>query len=285
MSSRAFSLLLAIVIALSSLQLAVAFARTQHRLVFREQRRCCDHSPLGRAAPISPLRLRSSVSSDDNTTTSRRLAYLVAWVSFVTYAFTMAPGSSADATALDNEMIKTMISTPFDGSISPIFVALFNSLGVLPAIYASLLLPGGKAQKVPALPFVVSSFALGFFGIGPYLGLRSINTDVTTTTRGRGSGAFEFKGASIGMLAFSVYLLYYAVLGDFDGDRVQSFVQLFNNQKLAHVSSLDFTILSVALADPLREDMKRRNFEFNPIFLFPVFGPVFYLILRPSLKD
>ena len=178
-----------------------------------------------------------------------------------------------------------MITAPFDGSISPIFVALFNSLGVLPAVYASLLLPGGKIQKVPALPFVIGSFALGFFGIGPYLGIRTINTTVTNATRGRGSGAFEFKGASMGMLAFAAYLLYYAIYGDFDGDRVQSFVELFNNQKLVHVSSLDFTILSIALIDPLKEDMKRRDFQFNPVFLFPIFGPVAYLILRPALRD
>jgi hypothetical protein len=61
------------------------------------------------------------------------------------------------AAAIDSDIIMTMVKTPFNGSISPIFVAIFNLLGVYPLIYASLLLPGAKEQRIPALPFVVSS--------------------------------------------------------------------------------------------------------------------------------
>jgi len=58
-----------------------------------------------------------------------------------------------------------MIQSPFapENVNSPIFGSIFNALGILPAVYASLLLPGTKKQKVPGLAFVVSSFALGFF--------------------------------------------------------------------------------------------------------------------------
>lgn len=127
--------------------------------------------------------------------------YLALWGSFVLYAFALSPGGSPEAGAVDSSLIAEIISTPFDGQITPIFVALFNSLGIIPAIYASLLLPGAKEQKVPALPFVASSFALGFFGLGPYLGLRE--RQIAPTEYGRGTRLFEFKGTSLSLFAFA----------------------------------------------------------------------------------
>ena len=220
-----------------------------------------------------------------------RLAYLALWLGLATYAFTIAPGGSVEAAALDAEVIKTMITTPFDSAntISPVFTALFNALGVLPAVYASLLLPGTKLQqKVPGLPFIVSSFALGFFGIGPYLGLRNRREKVLDSERGRGSIVFEFKGTSLLLLGFSLYLTYFAATGVYvgTGDRIADFLQLFSTQRLVHVSTIDFTILSLAMADPLSEDMKRRGWmgpSAPVVCALPVIGPCMYLLLRPSL--
>ncbi len=181
-----------------------------------------------------------------------------------------------------------MISTPFDGSITPIFVAIFNLLGVYPLIYASLLLSGSKGQRIPALPFVVSSMALGFFGIGPYLGLREYNTDVKNEERGRGSGIFESKLFIASISSFAYYLLYYAFYGTFDGDRLNSFLELFQTQRLVQISTIDFTILTLALWDPLKEDMIRRNFKgVSPLVVcaLPIVGPLSYLLIRDKLPS
>ena len=85
----------------------------------------------------------------------------------------MALGSTAalvapqGTAAFDQELITTLISAPFSGAANPIFEALFNSLGVVPAVYAALLLPGAKDQpRIPALPPIAASFALGFFALG-----------------------------------------------------------------------------------------------------------------------
>lgn len=45
----------------------------------------------------------------------RRIAYFALWASFVAYAFTIAPGGSPEATAIDNQIIQTVIQTPGDG--------------------------------------------------------------------------------------------------------------------------------------------------------------------------
>ena len=108
-----------------------------------------------------------------NELSPMKVAYGATWLALTTYAFGFSPGGSTEAAAQDSELIAKMVSTPFDGSVSPLFVALFNALGIVPTIYAALLLPGSKDQKpLPTLPFVISAFALGFFGVGPYLALR-----------------------------------------------------------------------------------------------------------------
>lgn len=201
------------------------------------------------------------ITVEDETPLIPKALYSILWLGLVTYAFTVAPGSSADAALIDTSIILKMISTPFDGTISPIFVAIFNALGILPAIYASLLLPGSKNQTLPALPFVVSSFALGFFGIGPYLAFRKRKIDVVDSERGRGSFIFENKLSAVGMLLFALYLGYYAISGSINENGVQSFIELFSSQRLVHVSTIDFAILSLAVYDPIVEDMKRRNWN------------------------
>jgi hypothetical protein len=195
----------------------------------------------------------------DSERQTPRFAYLGLWAGLLGYVVLAAPGGSPEASAIDLELIKKIVSTPFDGTTNPIFVALFNSLGIIPAVLASLVLPGSKDQKVPALPFVILSFALGFFAAGPYLGLREINTDVTQADVANSKrGVFEGKLPAAGMLAFFGALIYYVITqGDF-AQQCADFDTLFRNQQLVHVSTIDFTILSLAMWDPLSEDYKRR---------------------------
>lgn len=63
-------------------------------------------------------------------------------------------------------------SNPFDSEVNSIFVFIFNGLGVLPALHFSFLLPREKGDSLKAWPFFVASLFLGFFALGPYLGLR-----------------------------------------------------------------------------------------------------------------
>jgi len=193
--------------------------------------------------------LKASTTSEtaESIVDPPRSIYFILWISFVIYAFMIAPGGSAEATLIDNELIKKLILTPYDGTTNPIFVALFNLLGILPAIYASLLLPGSKKQSVPALPFVILSFALGFFAAGPYLGLRSIQNSVIDSERGRGSFLFESKITGLLLLGFASYLIFYGITNALGYPTLAEYFELFKNQRLVHVSTIDFTILSLAV--------------------------------------
>ena len=63
------------------------------------------------------------------------------------------------------------------GPQTAIFSPVFNALGLVPLVFASLLCGGGAfgkgRQPVPPQPFVFGTALLGFFAVGPYLALRN----------------------------------------------------------------------------------------------------------------
>lgn len=225
-----------------------------------------------------------------------RAVYLTLWIALAVYAFGLAPGGSSEAAARDTELIKQLILTPYNGHSNAIFVAIFNFLGIVPAVFAGLFLPGAKKQKLPTALFSVSMLALGYFAAGPYLAFRNINTDVTETTRGKGSGLFESRIPWIASLVFASYLTYFAISQMSLHGVVEvwtEFLQLCSTSRLALISTIDLTILSLAVQEPIYEDMARRYKNgTQPPFpswgyaLLPVIGPVLYMLSRPALpKD
>ena len=178
-----------------------------------------------------------------------RLEYFLVWIGLLVYAFGIAPGGSPEAAKIDASLIEKLILTPYDGTTNPILVAIFNFLGILPAVYASLLLPGSKKQPILALPFVLGSFGLGFFGVGPYLGARTLQLNVLEQDKGRGSVLFESKLSAVLLLGFGSFLTYYMLsnsIGDF-ATVWSEYLDLFKTQRLVNVSTIDFTILSLAV--------------------------------------
>eukprot|EP01038_Epipyxis_sp_PR26KG_P011862 gene11862-15872_t len=252
-------------------------------------------SRLFASSPLKPTQKDPDWSITDSS--PPRAAILGIWAALVFYAFLIAPGGSPESQAKDTELIfKCIAPNAFDGTTNPFFLFVFNELGVLPLIYASILLPGGKNQKFPALPFVISSFALGFFGVGPYIGARNIQTEVNDSNKGRGTSVFEFKGTTLLISAFASYIAYQAAnaIGLSGGDVSNAwngFVELFSQQRLVHISTIDLTILSLVMWEPLREDMSRRYIGedvTNKAILFsliPIFGPILYLLTRPKLPS
>lgn len=67
-----------------------------------------------------------------------------------------------------------------------------------------------------------------------------------------------------------------------------NFAEVFRTSMLAHISIIDFTILSLAMADPLREDMRRRGWKPDPawvaLFCVPMVGPALWLVVRPAVQ-
>ncbi|GJQ09086.1 hypothetical protein GpartN1_g877.t1 [Galdieria partita] len=252
---------------------------------------------------ISLTTLQSQVESNSKLVVSfRRLSIFSVWVSFLVYAFSFAPGS------FDMEWLRRLISNPFDSQVNSIFVFIFNGLGVLPALYSSLLLPREKEDSLKAWPFLVVSFFLGFFALGPYLVLRKpryscLNKEEYRPTLTENSW-FRY---SLLIFVIVLYLFSFKIfpLHSTRADHLpwdislvaewDKYLQLFHTDRLVHVSSIDFVILCLFLVEPLFEDMKLRGFFRNSVLLdrwlwivswiVPLIGPSIYLCTRPQWNN
>ena len=226
-----------------------------------------------------------------------------AWFGLLSIALFVAPKNTQ---TFDVELVKELVTSPFSGGevgANPLFEALFNSLGVVPAIYASLLLPAGGEKNQPAVLavlgkyFVGASFAFGYFVLGPYLVLRN---KVTNCDRIKKSelGWFvrtilESKINAVLLTAFASFLYLYAFKHALVANVFSDFISLLTKQStLACVSTCDLIILSLFMKTTIEEDMKRRraegagNVEVNPLyFILPVLGPCLYLLTREDLRE
>ena len=218
----------------------------------------------------------------------QRVATACAWVALGSFATFGAPSGTS---AFDLELVKSLVSAPFTGAVNPLFEALFNSLGVVPATYACLMMPGAKGNKspFPAALCVGASFALGFFALGPYLVTREPRTRVKRSELGFVTrNIWESKLNAAALLGFAAYLAFYGA-SNVTPDTLAGFATLFKEQSmLACVSTCDLIVLSLCVAPAIAEDMRRRDVDDANALAFasvPVLGPACWLLVRPSLED
>lgn len=88
------------------------------------------------------------------------MIFFTVWLALIGYAVFLAPGGDVDP----------VMSKIFSGQlaeIDPLVLAVFNSLGIFPAVFLTLLLLNDR-QRWPAWPAAVASFGIGAFALLPY---------------------------------------------------------------------------------------------------------------------
>jgi len=247
-------------------------------------------------------------SSEGSRWNLRTAVIFLVWACLIFYSFTFAPGMNDEGKLFDKTLIETILAAPYDGKVSPFFVAVFNSLGIWPAVYAATLLPGSRNQSpVPALPFLGGSFFLGAFALSPYLALREYrgmgraerrsNLDFIT------KNILESSLNGLLLLAGGIYLWLYGFgNGDISSASPaaasaawESMQPLFRSSMLVHVSCIDFCVLWGFFGPVLLEDGRRRGrfvewtgddkLLFALCWALPVLGPAIWLTVRPQLEE
>jgi len=213
----------------------------------------------------------------------RKVGFLLLWLGFSLYAFTLAPPSQPDT--LD---LIVQLSTGQWADLNPAVIALFNLMGVWPMIYACLALVDGAgnkpAQTLPAWPFVLLSFGVGAFALLPYLALRNPQQAFEgQKTKLISVVDSPWTGRAIALAAI-ILLTYGITKGDW-GD----FAQQWQTSRFIHVMSLDFCMLCAVVAPLVKSDMAKRGMSNAGLFwlaaLVPLLGVVFYLSVRSPLAD
>ncbi|PSP04746.1 MAG: DUF2834 domain-containing protein [Cyanobacteria bacterium QS_7_48_42] len=208
-----------------------------------------------------------------------KIGFGLLWLGFIAYAFLFAPPNQPDTF----ELIQKLSTGEWEG-INPLIIALFNLMGILPLIYACLVLIDGKEQKIWAWPFAVVSFGVGAFALLPYLALRQPNSswsgskDLLLKLLDSPWTGIVLTLATVPLLAFG---LIYGNWGDF--------IQQWQTSRFIHVMSLDFCLLCVLFPALLGDDIARRGIKNPTVFwtvtLTPLLGSLAYLCLRPTLPE
>ena len=272
------------------------------------------------------------------------LAALALWAALLLYALNLSPNQTP---ARDMYFLMKLVpgsGAPDDGvAVNQVFAALFNAMGVMPALYAALLVPAGRSgggakgrssgggggegageggggggafssfpPRLPAFPFVVGSFALGFFALGPYLALwtpappadalpeaeRAGPRDATAPPppealeKNGAAGAVALRALESPVTAAALLLgaLSQAYLAATAGPAAWAeFGRLFDESRLVHVTTLDFLALSSFIPFWVSLDAGSRRWSGGAsvaaaLGAVPLVGPALYLALRPRAE-
>lgn len=207
----------------------------------------------------------------------RKIGFGLLWLGFLVYAFMFAPPDDPQTLAL----ITHLSTGQWDG-INPLVIALFNIMGVLPFMYCAVLFADGQGQKIWAFPFAIGSFFLGAFALLPYLALRQPNSTFS------GELSLSLKVLDSRWLGIVLSAIALVLIGwSMSQGNWPDFVQQWQSSRFIHVMSLDFCLLSGVFPAVLGDDMARRGLVNSKVFwvvaLIPLFGPLAYLCIRPSL--
>lgn len=201
------------------------------------------------------------------------------WIAFVAYAVSSAPAGAAGGTQaliMDAMLLRT---DRVDAGV----IAVFNLLGVWPALYAAHLLADGLGRRLPAWPFVLGSCFFGAFALLPYLALREDDGKLRSETS-RTVRFFEARAVGVILLLTTLTLVGLGlVVGNLD-----AYATLFSSEPLVYIMTLDFLVLSSVFPSVLASDMERRGLSNRSLFwlvsCIPLLGPAAYVALRPRLS-
>ncbi|HSM80765.1 MAG TPA: DUF2834 domain-containing protein [Nodosilinea sp.] len=206
-----------------------------------------------------------------------RFVFWGLWLGFVLYAFILAPPDRPETA----DLILRLSTGAWDG-VNPAVVALFNAMGLWPAVYGAVALVDGRGQRLWAWPFVTAAFAVGAFALLPYLALRQPHSSpgdpLSPLLR-----LVESRWLGIVLGAGAIALAAFALLkGDWP-----DFWQQWQTSRFIHVMALDFCALWLLFPVLLRDDMARRGLTQGwipvAVLALPLVGACLYLALRPPL--
>ena len=208
-----------------------------------------------------------------------KIGFILIWLGLGIYAFVFAPPQQANTF----DLIISLSTGDWEG-INPLIIALFNIMGVLPVVYACLMLIDGREQKIAAAPFAAASFGVGVFALLLYFALRQPNP-VWSGNKNFLLRVLDSRWMGLILTISAIALLIYG----FTQGNWADFVRQWQTSRFIHVMSIDFCLLCMFFPVLIEDDLKRRKIDRQWIFwtisFVPLFGTLAYLCLRPPLPE
>jgi len=216
------------------------------------------------------------------------------WIGLSVYGFMLSPNQTPTRDMIFLKLLVGIREPGEDFVVNQVYTALFNIMGIWPAVYASLLVPAGRSEnKLPAWPFIAGSFGFGVFALLPYFAFwRPIKDQNLPPPKEELEGwdKLFMKGAETPVLpalliAGASSMLYLAATAG-----AASWVEygrLLDESRLVHVTTLDFLCLTAfapfwMLNDAEARGWEQRNTLLPILSVLPAVGPAIYLLLRPK---
>jgi hypothetical protein len=211
----------------------------------------------------------------------RKIVLFLIEVWFVTYTIGLAPLDQPDTWPI----VKNLLTFHL-GEVNAILTAIFWLMGVWPMIYACLMFTDGRMQNFRVWPYFLGSNFTGVMCLIPYLIFRKPNSEFYGN-KDKWLRILDRRSTGVSLLVATIALFAYAILAGDWGD----YIQQFQTRHFVHLISLDFCLMCLIfpLTSLFDDDMARRGIKDSRIFwavaLVPLFGPLVYLCLRPSLPE
>lgn len=210
----------------------------------------------------------------------RSLTLWFIWLGFILYVLFFAPPLQPDTLQPLQSLLAGQLPV-----INPVILSLFSLVGIWLLIYSCLIFADGRMQPLPAWMFMGASIATGVIALIPYLALRQPNQSFSGK-KDAWLAILDSQTTGMILTVSTVILVLYAIIwGDWAG-----FAQEFMTNRFVHGMSLAFCLFCVLFPYPtlLEDDMARRGLQtdsqlFSIAAWVPLFGPLIYLCLRPSL--
>ena len=211
---------------------------------------------------------------------ARSLALWFIWLSFIINVLFFAPPLQPDTLQPLQSLLTGQVP-----SINPVILSLFSLVGIWLLIYSCLIFADGRMQSLPAWMFMLAAIASGVVALIPYLAMRQPNQSFSGE-KDPWIAVLDSQMTGVILTISTIVLVLYAVLwGDW-----AAFAQEFMTNRFIYGMTIAFCLFCVLFPYPtlLQDDMARRGLEpnsqlFQVVAWVPLFGPLAYLCLRPSL--
>ncbi|MBW4428398.1 MAG: DUF2834 domain-containing protein [Nostoc desertorum CM1-VF14] len=211
----------------------------------------------------------------------RKTVLWIIWLGFVAYTILLAPVDQPDTWSLGWKLLTLQWE-----KLNAIIPTIFCLMGIWPMIYACLMFADGRMQNFRAWPYFIGSNFTGVICLLPYLIFRKPNQEFYGM-KDKLLSSLDRRNTGVSLLVATVALLSYAVIAG----NWEDYIQQFLHRPFVHLISLDFCLMCLIfpITSLLDDDMARREIKDKRIFwavaLVPLFGPLVYLCLRPSLPE